>query len=244
MNKVKKNGFLLLIGFLFLGLSACQKEKDYYLDSGMANPYFDGTVEDYLNAKPFYFDSVTAVIRLSGMEDIFTSDSLGGITFFAPTDRSLLRLINDVNEGLYALGYDTIRALQDVPDVVWKKYLSRYVFHGVNQLKDYPQIDYDLLANYPGQAYLSWGGAAMNIGVVYHDDNGVKYVGYRQLSIAYIPDVSDPMNNVTIGYVASCNILTNTGVVHVLNDEHVYFGFDEVEFLQDMEAVMRSGGKK
>lgn len=244
MYFIKKynRSFLLLAFLVIAGLSACQKEKDYYLDSGLANPYFKGTVTDYLKAKPFYFDSVSLVVKLAGMDSILTNDS---VTFFAPTDRSILRLIKETNNELYALRYDTIQTLQDIPATIWRKYLSRYVFHGLNKLKDYPQIDYDLILTYPGQGYLSWDGTPMNIGVVYNDDNGVKYVGYRQLSIAYIPDVSNPvLGTWIIAFVASCNILTDNGVVHVLSDEHTYFGFSQDEFVNDVESVMSRGGVK
>jgi hypothetical protein len=242
MYFIKKHGgsYLLLIMTLgIIGLSSCQKTKNYYLDSGLANPYFKGSVIDYLNAKPFYFDSVALVSKLAGMDSILTKDT---VTFFAPTDRSILRLIRQINSQLYSLRYDTVKTLQDIPGNIWRKYLNRYIFHGANQLKDYPQVDYDLPVNYPGQGYISWDGTPMNIGVIYNSDNGVKYVGYRQLSIAYIPDVSNPQANWIIAYVASCNILTNNGVVHVLSDAHTYFGFSDDEFLNDMESVMSTSG--
>ncbi|MFY0255325.1 hypothetical protein ACDQ55_15370 [Chitinophaga sp. 30R24] len=241
MQLSKKYSYCCLILLVALtAFTACQKESDYYLDSGLANPYFKGNVVDYLNAKPFFFDSVATIVKLSGMEDIFKSDS---ITFFAPTDHSIQTLINYTNSALYQSGYDTIRTLQDVPAEIWRKYLSVYLFHGLNQLKDYPQIDYNLLINYPGQAYYSWDMQPMNIGVVYGDDNGVKYVGYRQLSISYIPNVSTPMQGWVTSYVASCNILTDNGVVHVLNDGHTYFGFYPSKFMQDVMAVFASSGK-
>ncbi|GAA4319652.1 hypothetical protein [Compostibacter hankyongensis] len=224
-----------------LALSACQKEEDYYHDSGLHNPYFEGSVLDYLDAQPFYFDTVSLIVRLSGMEDVFKNDS---VTFFAPTDRSVERLIRNTNNYLYLLGYDTVRTLGDVPQGIWRKYLTLYLFHGANQLKDYPQIDYDLIPTYPGQGYLSWDGQPMNIGVIYNDDNGVKYVGYRQLTIDYIPDTGHPRDNWIVGYVASSNILTDNGTVHVLSDEHLFFGFDIDQFVSDMQAYISSQGIK
>jgi hypothetical protein len=252
MNRIKKHGghYLLLIVLLAAVLSSCQKSKDYYLDSGQANPYFKGTVMDYLDAKPFYFDSLALIVKLAGLDSVLTNDS---VTLFAPMDPSIARLINAANSELFFAQYDTIRTLQDVPGNIWRKYLSRYIFHGANQLKDYPQIDYDLLVNYPGQGYLSWDGAPMNIGVIYYNDNGVKYVGYRQLSIAYIPDVSSPTFNWTVNYVGSSNILTDNGVVHVLSDgnpqmgdqspsgANPFFGFDIDGFINDMSTIMARG---
>lgn len=239
--KLKGIRALVVLALAVCGFSSCQKEKDYYLDSGLANPYFKGNVVDYLNAKPFYFDTVANIIELADMDSVFQQDT---VTFFAPTDRSVLRLIQETNHWLYVGGYDTIRALTDVPAPIWRKYLTRYLFHGENQLKDYPQIDYDLLTSYPGQGYLSWDGQPMNIGVVYNDVNNVKYAGYRQLTIAYIPDISEPTSGWIQANVASSNILTDNGVVHVLSDEHTYFGFDEDEFLADMSTILVSGSVK
>lgn len=239
---------LLLAMAAVLTFASCQKESDYYLDSGLSVPAFDGTVEGYLNSQPFYFDSITAIIKLAGMDSIFQNDS---VTFFAPTDRSVLRLIQFTNTLLYAVGRDTIQTLDDVPQLIWRKYLSRYLFHGRNMLKDYPQIDYDLLPTFPGQGYISWDGTPMNIGVIFHDaksgtddDNVIKYAGYRQLSIAYIPDLAHPTENWIHSEVASSNLSTTNGVVHVLNDQHIYFGFDQGEFLNDMDAIFGSAGVK
>lgn len=241
MQQIKKrNGrstLLVALGVL-LWMSACKKD-DYYRDSGTHDPHFKGSTMDYLDAVPFHFDSIAAIVRLAGMEEVFKQDTL---TFFAPTNRCVRRLVENLNDQLYLLGYDTIKVLADVPAVVWRQYLQMYMFHGANQLKDYPQIDYNLIAIYPGQGYLSWNGTPMNIGVIYNDDNGVKYVGYRQLSLAYIPDPARPRDNWVRADIASSNILTYNGVVHVLVDNHYYFGFDFGKFLSDMRAVMQAGG--
>jgi hypothetical protein len=221
-----------------LGLSACHKD-DYYQDSGTHNPNFKGSTLEYLDAVPLYFDTVAAIVRLAGMEEVFRKDTL---TFFAPTDKSVLRLLTTLNNDLFRQGYDTVKALSDVPGEIWSKYLQMYMFHGANQLKDYPQIDYDLLNIYPGQGYLSWNGMPMNIGVVYNDDNGVKYVGYRQLSISCIPDPANPRADWITDYVASSNIVTYNGVVHTLTGDHRYFGFMSRWFVADMIAIIENGG--
>ncbi|TAN20217.1 MAG: hypothetical protein EPN37_01930 [Chitinophagaceae bacterium] len=242
MLKHKWSLRVLLVGVAgIMIMTSCQKESSYYLDSGLTKPSFNGTVMDYLDSVSFYFDTVAAIAHLAGVDTILEKDTL---TFFAPTDRSIYRLITYTNSVLYSDGYDTIRTLQDVPQVIWRKYLTRYMFHGRNGLKDYPQVDYDLINDYPGQGYLSWDGTPMNIGVVYNDVNGVKYAGYRQLSIAYIPDLSHPLDNWVVAYVASSNIFTNNGAVHVLSDSHTYFGFDQVGFVNDMEAILSTGSTK
>ncbi|WPQ65234.1 fasciclin domain-containing protein [Chitinophaga sancti] len=229
---------ILFSTLILMSLFACKKDE-YYRDSGTQDPHFNGNALAYLDAVPFFFDSLAQIVRLSGMEDVFTKDTL---TFFAPTDRSIMNLVELMNDNLYMYGYDTIKTLSDVPQVVWQKYLQRYMFHGANQLKDYPQIDFSLKSIYPGQDYLSWNNTTMNIGAIYTDDNGVKYVGYRQLTISYIPDLTYPYDNWNTAMVSSSNILTDNGVVHTLDKDHNYFGFDIEAFLYDMISVMQTGG--
>lgn len=229
---------ILFSTLILMSLFACKKDE-YYRDSGTQDPHFNGNTLAYLDAVPFFFDSLAQIVRLSGMEDVFTKDTL---TFFAPTDRSIMNLVELMNDNLYMYGYDTIQTLSDVPQVVWQKYLQRYMFHGANQLKDYPQIDFSLKSIYPGQDYLSWNNTTMNIGAIYTDDNGVKYVGYRQLTISYIPDLTYPYDNWNTAMVSSSNILTDNGVVHTLDKDHNYFGFDIETFLYDMISVMQTGG--
>jgi hypothetical protein len=229
---------ILFSALILMSLFACKKDQ-YYRDSGQQDPHFNGNTLAYLDAVPFFFDSLAQVVRLSGMEEVFTKDTL---TFFAPTDRSIKNLIENLNDNLFMYGYDTVKTLSDVPAVVWQKYLQRYMFHGANQLKDFPQIDFSLKSIYPGQDYLSWNNTTMNIGAVYTDDNGVKYVGYRQLTISYIPDLTYPFDNWNTAFVSSTNILTDNGVVHTLDKDHYFFGFDFASFIYDMESVMQTGG--
>src|SRR5690606_5810935 len=120
--------------------------------------------------------------------------------------------------------------------LIWKKYLERHLFRGTNMLADYPQVDHSLRQIYPGQNYYSLNNTVLNIGVVYHDVNGIKYAGYRQLSISYIPDLSRPDDGWRTVMVSSSGIKTGNGVVATLVKENVEFGFDVDEFFNDVAA--------
>ncbi|TWF35692.1 fasciclin domain-containing protein [Chitinophaga polysaccharea] len=225
-NYLKYFGGLMLIALMNV---SCKKDN-YYKDGGITSPVFNGTVMDYLHAKPFYFDSVETIVKLAGLDSILNKDSL---TFFAPTNRSVSNLVRNFNKSLYLVGKDTIKTLADVPQAVWKKYMSMYIFRGVNLLKDYPQIDFDLLQVYGGQNYLSLNNTVMNIGVTYATSGGVKYVGYRQLNLSYAPNPSGVANYFTRVPVASCNIQPHHAAVHVLADNDKYFAFDPGSFFND-----------
>lgn len=222
---------MILCGFAFL-IAACQKD-DYYEDGGLANAHFDGTVLEYLDANPVHFDTIAQLIRLAGLEEVFNNDEL---TFFAPNDRNVRELIGDyrrggVNTELYRLNRDTIEQLSDVDSLIWRKYLMRYMFRGKNLLADYRQVDFDLLDAYPGQNYYSYNNSVCNIGVRFHDEeNGesiIKYGGYRQLYISFIPDVSQPFSNWSRVQVISSDIQPTNGVVHALYYlDGTFFGLD------------------
>ena len=233
---------LMLCSFAVL-VAACKKD-DYYVDGGLANAQFDGTILDYLDANPVHFDSVAQVIRLAGLEDVFNNDTL---TFFAPNDRNIRELIGDyrrggVNTELYRLNRDTIKQLSDVDPLIWRKYLMRYMFHGKNKLADYPQIDLNVMDAFPGQNYYSYDNSVCNIGVIFHDAIGngsvLKYAGYRQLAISYIPNVSFPFNNWRTVRVISSDIQPTNGVVHALAYLSSSFGFDN-QIGQDIEDSKR-----
>ncbi|WP_326328587.1 hypothetical protein [Parapedobacter sp. 10938] len=221
---------MMLVGFAVMA-TACKKD-DYYIDGGRAIATFDGTILEYLEAHPVHFDSLAQVIRLAGLEDVFNNDTL---TFFAPNDRNIRELIGDyrrggVNTELYRLNRDTIQQLSDIDPLIWRKYLLRYMFHGKNMLADYPQVDFSVLNAFPGQNYYSYDNTVCNIGVEFHDAdaNGsvLKYGGYRQLAISYIPNVSFPFADWQRVYVISSDIQPTNGVVHALAYLNSRFGFD------------------
>lgn len=248
MRQAKIIGYAFITMLLF-GLGSCKKDA-YYKDGGLAQAKFDGSIIDYLDSKPREFDSIAKIIRLAGLEEDFKTKEF---TFFAPRDENIKRLIgraksnsiidqSSVNWLLYNLGRDTIKTLADVDSAIWRKYLLRYMFNGKRKLMDYPQIDFDLLNVYKGQNYTSFANTVCNIGVVYNDaindsdKNNItrlKYMGYRQLYISYIPDISRP-NEWRSCPVASSDIQPDNGVVHVIDYTKAQFGFNQSDILWDI----------
>ncbi|SRR5690554_3293499 len=224
-----------IIACILLITTACKKDE-YYVDGGRANPVFDGDILAYLESKPMEFDTIAQIVKLAGLEETFRNEEF---TFFAPRDENIKRLIGDVtrsnsaNRELFYSGRDTIQTLADVDPAIWRKYLERYMFDGKNKLMDYPQIDYDLLNIYPGQNYISRASTVSNIGVVYNDANNIKYMGYRQLYISLIPDLSQPTTWI-VQKVASSDVQPKNGVVHVIDFTSGEFGFNPWEVINDI----------
>lgn len=223
-----------IIACILLITTACKKDE-YYVDGGRANPVFDGDILAYLESKPMEFDTIAQIVKLAGLEETFRNEEF---TFFAPRDENIKDLIGafdrgGVNRELFYAGRDTIQTLADVEPAIWRKYLERYMFDGKNKLMDYPQIDFDLLNIYPGQNYISRASTVSNIGVVYNDANNIKYMGYRQLYISLIPDLSQPTNWV-VQKVASSDVQPTNGVVHVIDFTSGQFGFNVREVINDI----------
>ncbi|MCC8408091.1 hypothetical protein LJ707_04065 [Mucilaginibacter sp. UR6-1] len=225
---------IVCVGLLIV-LAGCKRDE-YYIDGGKAQADFPGNMMEYLEQKPVPFDTIAQIVKLAGMEDTFRN---ADFTFFAPDDDVVKRTIGSftrggLNRDLYEEGRDTVKQLSDISPVVWRKFLTRYMFAGVNRLKDYPQIDLNLQSQYPGQLYYSTGNEVCNIGVIYGDANGVRYIGPRRLHIMFVPDVANPTATSYPTYISSSDIKPRNGVVHTLAYSGAYFGFNYNEFYSDV----------
>ncbi|QPH41556.1 hypothetical protein [Pedobacter endophyticus] len=226
---------IVICAAFLLVLNACKRDE-YYIDGGKANPDYPGNMLEYLQAKKVPFDTVAQIVKLAGLEKQFTTEDF---TFFAFDDDVIKRTIGTIrteglNSFLYFSGKDTVKTLDQISPVIWRKYLQRYMFKGANRLRDYPQIDLGLRTIYPGALYYDYNNDVSNIGVVFGDANGVRYIGYRQLWLSYIPDISKPNDNWTSIAVASSDIKPTNGVVHALAYTGSYLGFNRYEFYNDV----------
>lgn len=238
MIHIKRTGIIALMAMVFVAMGC---KKDYYTDTGVHSGSFDGAVMEYLQSKPTYFDSLIKVIHLAGMDDVFKNED---ITFFAPADSSISRTIDLLNFQLQNLGRPPVTRLEQIKPEVWRNQLSRYIFKGKKAMNDYRQIDPENLSAYPGQIYASYNGLLMNIGVIYNDvskEDGtgvVKYAGYRQMLLSFIPSASAPRDFASwySAIVASVNVAPTNGYVHVLQYSHHYFGFEPIQFIEEAMA--------
>lgn len=220
------SAFMIFIALVMM-FTSCSKE--YYIDGGVHDATYDGNIREFLESRPELFDSLVKIIDLTEHGSLLESPQ-ANITFFAPTNQSIIKTIQTLNRQLYSRAQDTILDVRQVSPEVWNKYLARYIFRDKYLLKDYPQLDTLDILTYPGQGYLSIGGEAVNIGAFYNDvvstnsagvQQIVKYAGYRQIIIDY--------NNP----VATSDLQPNNGVVHVLNFFRHSFGFSSYGFATD-----------
>ncbi|WP_433902083.1 fasciclin domain-containing protein [Sphingobacterium puteale] len=227
---MKRNRKTLLFVFVVLLLTACNK---YYYDTGVHEAKYNGSTLAYLKSKAPFFDSTLMVIDLAGMNDVLDKED---VTFFAPPGGSINKSIIGLNRYLKFNGKDTVSRLDQIKPKVWRNTLSQYIFKGTSLLKDYPQRDTLSYVAYPGHNYTSYSGRIMNIGVIFNDAGGVQYAGYRQLFLAYIPDLSNPQVALQNNPIATSDIQTNNGAIHVLNRAKHNFGFNTQKFIDEAIA--------
>lgn len=225
MRKILSMAFAAMLALNFI---ACQDDS-YIEDGGKHNPYYEGSIYEYLSAHPDknYFTKLIDIIDYAGLTDVLKDST---VTFFAPTDWSIQSSVNALNHQLYTyMGQDSIHSLHQVKPEVWRAFLEEYIIRDKYTLKDIPQIDTTKIEAYPGQGYYSYGGKPMNVGVVYYDAAGVHYAGARQIIYSY---VIDPQNHQFLNaYVATSDIQPRNGVLHVIRWIDHSFAFDKQRFV-------------
>ncbi|QNN44992.1 fasciclin domain-containing protein [Pedobacter roseus] len=236
MMKKNYKTLLFLVICVLSVLTGCKK---YYMETGVHEAKYNGNIMQYMEEKKPFFDSTLTVIKLAGLADVISKEN---ITFFAPPSGSIFKSIKGLNVRLRVTGKDTVSQLSQIKPEVWKNILSQYIFKGSNRLKDYPQRDTLSYLAFPGQGYTSYSGRIMNIGVVFNDavvysDKGeelsrVAYAGYRQLYLAYIPDLSNPQVSLINIPIATSDIQPTNGVLHVLTKIRHNFGFNTNVFIE------------
>ncbi len=235
---MKKAFKYLLVSFPLAALLLLGCSKSNYEDGGTTNRKFNGHTVAYLESKPVNNKALLEIINLAGFKNALQTENL---TFFAPSAPCIERTIRELNELLFSTGRDTVVKLSQIKPEVWRWALGNYIFKEKRSLVDYPQVDLSNKIVFPGQTFESYTGRFMNIGVEYGNASGIQYAGYRNLVLSYPVSQTDLGGFWLNGRVASSDIETNNGFVHViaeyetsLNQFYVephYFGFNLVDFV-------------
>lgn len=224
MKKIIKRLLVLICGLAML--QACSKD-DYYVDGGLADPVYNGTIYNYLEEKKLYFDTIKHIVDLAGLKDMFSNDT---ITFFAPTDDAVKQAMLAINAVRWSLDQDSVH-IDDIGQEVWRKFLGMYIMEGKRVAGTFPRVNPDNISAFPGINYVMLDGYILNIGLVYTNYNGVEAVGPRLLQLTDITfDPSNFRNNPYV-MIASSDIQPKNGVIHALKNNHL-LGFRGGEFLR------------
>lgn len=232
MKKISLLNIALLVSIILI-MMACNKKN--YITGGTpenVNQYKSMTTYDYLKSDPLY-DTLVQVIDAAGLEDKINTQ---GTTFFVPTDYSVFNYLN-------------MRTIVDQQTDVNAKFgldsLIYYLQNDINNTKDSllmylinQPLPYSVLTNtgtfYPTEL----AGDSVIVSYEYTKDGTLGYnsvvstapqiVYFTQVWYPY--DLSDanpagqiPPNIGVHTLVKTSGIMTQTGIVNVLESSHVLF---------------------
>ena len=206
---------LLILCVMVVGLNACTTRQDV-IDSGVASPYFDGTIMDFLRADDYNWKLTVQMIERAGLTDLFEGKDTNfpEITFWGVKSYSIQRYIWDEQ----TKNGKNIKSVEDIPVEECRELILRYVSKGKLLKKDVLYRNMEYLISDPKQngktvvtclagnqfyAYLEvepYGGVA---------DGGAVHLLLHSPKYGKIP-------------MATPDIQPENGVVHALNYGHEF----------------------
>lgn len=213
---MKKYTFLsrtLLFSLFALLVTACAKDKGFYNEKLDVQP-FSGNTYEYLEQHKGVFDSLLLVVNRTGMADTLKQ---GNVTLFAPTNASFQLAINNLN-ALRRLSNRQPLNLSNIDFIQLDSMVTKYIVKGVYGSEDLKLQDGLMLS---GIKYDFQMNARINqpsaSGYVSGGPEGIVYSNTKQ---------SQFVRNWSPSLTGSINTRTANGMVHVLEQKHI-FGFDE-----------------
>lgn len=222
MNKLKifttKAGWgILLITLLF---AACKKD-DHFLGGSPTNDHTDLTTYEYLKANP-NFDTLILLIDKAGLKETVNSD----VTFVAPTDYSIKQFLAfrtkllqiEENDENITYTIDSLKA----PEL--RDSLLAYVFTGKIVRADL-SLESQVYKNKVGEDFAFKLTKNDGFGNIF--SGGVKYMALTKVINGLDPDPRPddyPEEDRDMQYtLQTTGIITKTGVLHVLQNNHVFY---------------------
>ena len=215
--KMKRLKYILSSCCVLCLLISCDTKQDV-LYTGVANPYFDGTIMDYLKSNDRNWDLTVQMIEHADLVELFEGrvDTCLEITFFAPPAYSILRFMLESQEK--AIPGNIYEKVTDIPEALCREYILKHVVKGKYLKEDIAYINKDFLISDEGQD----GGTLLTcLG------GNVLRAYLQRSSWAGVPDagpVTMGLYSVTSGNeipLATPDIQPTNGVVHALN-----YGYD------------------
>lgn len=209
-----------IILFFCTGLLFSCTNDDYLIDGGKANPYVNMTTYDYLKSNPL-FDTLVMAIDIAGLQEEVNAAG----TFYAPTNFSLNEYIRDELELRKKLDADAMYTFDSIPVTEFDS-IRMYLFAET--------ITRDSLTK-EGRVYTSLAGIDFKLSKepqdAYQDDLVIKpeYLFFIKKIGSNFDSYEDTVNdNVATKEkderirVQTSGIITTTGVIHVLQNNHKF----------------------
>ncbi|PSL46461.1 hypothetical protein CLV51_103440 [Chitinophaga niastensis] len=222
MNKLKlyttRCGWVLL--FATIMVTACKKD-DHFIGGSATSPKTDLTTYDYLKQNKL-FDTLIMLIDKAGMKDEINGD----VTFFASTNYSI-KLLLDARSSQLQLAHNNENltyTIDSFPPAELRDSIRAYMFKGKIVREDL-SLDPTFYKNLDGQDFVVRLRETTDYGGIF--DKPVRYMSLTKIINGKDPEPLPPgFPKADIDKEDICRttgILTKTGVLHVLNNNHFFY---------------------
>lgn len=213
---------------VLLAVAGCCSCTDFnYIDTGIADGKYDGTMWEYLHSDHRNWDSTVVMIEHAGLRDVFEGNSVyGQITFFGITSKSILLYIlyhNDELDKMKAAGEEVDDSaywhrVTDIPANTCRQMLMQMIVPKRLMLEDIPHGNFVTTSEglakdseIGGREYKTIGNGELFLYTYQEEYKGIAGKGENRIYVVS-KNQATPVKNA----VASCNIETLNGVVHAL----------------------------
>lgn len=209
-----------IILLLLTGMFISCTNDNYLTDGGTANPNVNMTTYDYLKSNPL-FDTLVMAIDIAGLKDEVNAAG----TFYAPTNFSVNEYIRDELELRKKLDADAVYTFDSIPVTEFDS-IRMYLFAET--------ITRDSLVK-EGRIYTSMAGTEFKLSKepqdAYQDDLVIKpeYLYFIKKVGSKFDSYEDTINDKVSTRekderirVQTSGIITTTGVIHVLQNNHKF----------------------
>lgn len=207
--------YLPYILILIFSISACSND-DYLVDGGISDPNVDSDTYTFLQNHP-QLDTLAILIERAGLID----EVNGETTLFAPNNLSIKNYVNAVLSELRQTDPEATFDINDIPLDTLDKYMGGYIFPG--------KITRDDLTK-EGEIFTAINGEKRRISlepVSEYTGNLSEFPKYVFLTYKEGEewDDWDHIQDDDKVEVRTSNLLSETGVIHVLQGSHTLFNY-------------------
>lgn len=206
MKRTIKNISVFLAAGALLYLAACRKSNQYSNYQPVTK--HNSTVLDYLALQDGNFDSVLFVLDRSGISTILKTEN---VTFFAPSDQSLMAAMNGYNIARKARGLQEVY-LKDIDSTSWRAIMGRYIVPGKFTISSFEEQD--------GKQMSTVVSRYMHGKVQQKTASGVTGGGTNTIRFAHM-NGSRFERDWLFANVTTPDIQLNNGVIHILEPRHL-----------------------
>lgn len=128
----------LFMGLILLLAVSCNTKYNY-IDTGISNGVFEGSMLDYLRSDHYNWDSVVVLIERAELEPLFEGKDADyeQITFFGPTNHSIRNWLMD--DTVYRRADTVYTTIRDIPVDTCRIMVLRHVVKGRYLTIDVPK---------------------------------------------------------------------------------------------------------